>query len=397
MPIAAEVSARGFSWTGVYAGLHAGYGFANTSISVPGIVGFSGLGSNGWQVGGKIGADYQFAQRWVIGGLVEGNLSGIDTVISLAGNSVKLSADRRWAVRGRLGFLITPETMLYATGGWSQGHITASGFGGSAGLTTSGWQIGGGIETRLAGNWFMHAEYIHTYSNSIGQFAPVSIKPTLGTARLGLSYRFGLGAAEQYQAFAAPRRADWSGFYAGVQGGYGFGNTTLAVPGLFSFRGIGSQGLFGGVLGGYDHQFAGTNIVAGIEADAGISTVRTTLNVAGFGASIGSDWNAGVRGRLGYVIGGSVMPYLSAGYGWTHVNISLPGASAGWMSSGLQLGAGVETMLTANLALRAEYIHQFGTSRELVAPLTAKIDSGRARVGLTWKFGGEGAAVTARY
>ncbi len=104
-----------------------------------------------------------------------------------------------------------------------------------------------------------------------------------------------------------------------------------------------------------------------------------------------------MRGRLGYVIGGSIMPYLSAGYGWTHVNVSLPGASAGWMSSGLQLGAGVETMLTTNLALRAEYIHQFGMSRELIAPLTARIDSGRARVGLTWKFGGEDAAVVARY
>ncbi len=206
IPIAVESSARGFSWTGIYAGLHAGYGFANTSFAVPGLFGFSGVGSNGWQIGGKIGADYQFAQRWVVGALVEGNLSGIDTVISQPGGSIKLSADRRWAARGRLGFLITPETMLYATAGWSQGHITASGFGGSAGLTTSGWQIGGGIETRLAGNWFMHAEYIHTYSNSIGQLAPFSVKPTLGTARVGLSYRFGLGAAEQYQAFAAPRR-----------------------------------------------------------------------------------------------------------------------------------------------------------------------------------------------
>jgi outer membrane immunogenic protein len=395
MPVAGEVSMPGFTWTGVYLGLHAGYGFANTSLSVPGTFSFSGIGSNGWQVGGRIGADYQFAQRWVVGAQVEGNLSGIDTVITQGGNSAKISGDRRWAVRARLGFLLTPETMLYATGGWSQGHIAVSGLGGNGGLTTSGWQIGGGIETRIAGNWFAHAEYVHTYSNAIGQFQPVSVRPSLGTARVGLSYRFGFGPSQP--SFAAPRRADWTGFYAGVQGGYGFGNTTVSVPGAFAFRGIGSQGLFAGVIGGYDHQFAGTNIVAGIEADIGISTVKTSLNIAGFGLSIGSDWNAGVRARLGYVMGGSIMPYVMAGYGWTHVNFSVPGVNAGLSTAGLQLGAGVETMLTTNLALRADYIYQFGTSREIAAPLAARIDSGRARVGLTWKFGGEPAAVIARY
>jgi outer membrane immunogenic protein len=112
IPIAAEVVATGFTWTAVYGGLHAGYGFANTSISVPGIFGFSGIGSNGWLVGARIGADYQFAQRWVAGVLAEGNIQGIDTVIGLGGPNLKLTGDRRWSVRGRLGYLLTPETRL---------------------------------------------------------------------------------------------------------------------------------------------------------------------------------------------------------------------------------------------------------------------------------------------
>lgn len=397
IPVAAEVVAPGFTWTAIYGGLHAGYGFANTSISVPGIFGFSGIGSNGWLIGGRIGADYQLGQRWVAGVLVEGNLQAIDTVIGFGGANIRFSGDQRWAVRGRLGYLLTPETLLYVTGGFTQGRTRISALGGSASLTTNGWQIGGGIETRLAGNWFMFGEYIHTFSNSYGQFAPLSVRPTSGTARIGVNYRFGMGP--QQPSFAAPARRNWSGFFAGLQGGYGFGNTTLSVPGVFSFRGIGSQGLFGGVIGGYDHQFAGTNIVAGLEGDASLSSIKTTISFGGASASIGSDWNVGLRARLGYVMAGSIMPYVSAGYGWTHVRSSGFGGGAFSQNlSGFQLGAGLETMLTTNVALRAEYIHQFNNSRDLIPGLLrTRTDSGRARIGITYKFGGEDGAIVARY
>lgn len=398
-PVAAEVMASGFTWTAVYGGLHAGYGFANTAISVPGAFGFSGIGSNGWLVGGKIGADYQFAQRWVAGVLLEGNLQGIDTVMGIGGlGNIKFSGDRRWAIRGRLGYLLTPETMLYVTGGFTQGRTTLSAPGGlgSISFSANGWQIGGGVETRLSGNWFMYAEYIHTFSNSFGQFAPLSVKPTSGTARIGINYRFGVGGL--HPTFAAPARRNWSGFFAGVQAGYGFGNTTISTPPAGSFRGLGSQGMTGGVLAGYDHQFAGTNIVAGVEGDASLSDIKTTISGVGASASIGSDWNIGLRARLGYVMGSSIMPYVSAGYGWTHVKTSGLGGGFTQSLSGFQLGAGVETMLTANVALRAEYIHQFNSSRDLVPGiLRTRTDNGRARVGITYKFGGEDAAVVARY
>lgn len=364
--VPAEVAAPDSGWTGVYAGLHAGYGFANTSVSVPGLFGFSGIGANGWLVGGKVGADYQFARRWVVGMLAEGNLQGIDTTISAGGVTVaRVSGDLRWAIRARLGFLLTPETMIYATGGWSQGRTTFSLTGlGSAGLMTNGWQIGGGIETRLAGNFFLHAEYVHTFTNSIGQFAPLVVRPTSGTVRLGLSYRFGMGGTSP--AFPAPGRRNWSGVFAGVQGGYGFGNTTLSAPGVFGFTGIGSQGVFGGITAGYDHQFAGTGVVAGIEADASLSAIQTRIEAGGPAASIGSDWNVGLRARLGYVLGGSVMPYVAAGYGWTHIKASGLGIGFGETMGGFQLAAGMETMITPNVALRAEYVHQFNASRPLI-------------------------------
>jgi outer membrane immunogenic protein len=330
--------------------------------------------------------------------LAEGNLQGIDTTISAGGVTVaRVSGDLRWAIRARLGFLLTPETMIYATGGWSQGRTTFSLTGlGSAGLMTNGWQIGGGIETRLAGNVFLHAEYVHTFTNSIGQFAPLVVRPTSGTVRLGLSYRFGMGGASP--ALPAPGRRNWSGVFAGVQGGYGFGNTTLSAPGVFGFTGIGSQGVFGGITAGYDHQFAGTGVVAGIEADASLSAIQTRIEAGGPAASIGSDWNVGLRARLGYVLGGSVMPYVAAGYGWTHIKASGLGIGFGETMGGFQLAAGMETMITPNVALRAEYVHQFNASRPLIPGLlNYRTESGRTRIGVTWKFGGDDAAVIARY
>ena len=67
------------------------------------------------------------------------------------------------------------------------------------------------------------------------------------------------------------------------------------------------------------------------------------------------------------------------------------------VTHGFQLGGSVETLLTPNLSLRAEYIHSFGTTRYVIAPLRYRVESGRARFGLSWKFGGETAAVVARY
>ncbi len=394
-PIATTIEATGFSWTALYAGIHSGYGFSNTTISVPGAGSFSGIGANGWLIGGKIGADWQVAQRFVLGALLEGDLSRIDTTLAIAGATGSISGDRRWAVRGRAGYLLTPETLVYATGGWTQGHATLSALGALIGLNTNGWQVGGGVETRLTGNLFLHAEYVHTFTNPLRPLPFVAFRPNLGTARVGLTYRLGVGGQTQ-AAFVAPARANWTGFHVGVQGGYTFANTTLSVPALFSFRGLGAQGFFGGVLAGYDHQLAGRPVVIGIEADASLTSARTSLTTGVLNASLAGDWDVGIRARLGYVMSGSVMPYLSAGYGFTRVKLASPILSANDLSHGFQLGGGIETMLTKSLSVRAEYIHSFGTTRNVIAPLRYRVEGGRARVGLSWRFGGE-APVSARY
>lgn len=92
------------------------------------------------------------------------------------------------------------------------------------------------------------------------------------------------------------------------------------------------------------------------------------------------------------------MPYVAAGYGWIHIKASGLGIGFGETMGGVQFAAGVETMITPNVALRAEYVHQFNASRPLIPGLlNYRTESSRARVGVTWKFGGDDAAVVARY
>src|SRR5439155_8111022 len=66
---------------------------------------------------------------------------------------------------------------------------------------------------------------------------------------------------------------NWSGFYIGVQGGYGWGHhdRSLLPPGTFA-NSYDSRGALIGVYGGYNWQW--TNVVAGIEADYNWSGVK---------------------------------------------------------------------------------------------------------------------------
>ena len=70
------------------------------------------------------------------------------------------------SVRGRVGTLVTPGLLAYATAGVPFGKITTStsvaGFDNAGVATTAaldtdiyrfGWAVGGGFETRLTGNW----------------------------------------------------------------------------------------------------------------------------------------------------------------------------------------------------------------------------------------------------
>jgi outer membrane immunogenic protein len=101
---------------------------------------------------------------------------GSGTIFCAAGvcsiNPVTVSITEKldWfgTVRGRLGWTVTPETMIYATGGLAYGELNDSGNitngvitdGFSFSKTSVGWTAGGGVEGHLTGNWTWKVEYL---------------------------------------------------------------------------------------------------------------------------------------------------------------------------------------------------------------------------------------------
>ena len=388
-----------FTWTGFYAGVHAGYTFGSSEVSLGGLGNLDGIGSNGWLVGGKLGYDWQFAQRWVAGLVVDGSISDVNSELRILGFNAEVAAKHAYSVRARLGYLLSPSTMLYGTAGWSwmKAKLTAGPV--NISETFDGFVLGAGIETNLSGNWFLSAEYLYNFYGEKTFVGVLGVKPSAGEARIGLSYKFGgVGPASAYPVFATAATS-WTGFHLGVQAGYDFTNTSITAAPLLSFRGIGSQGFTGGLLAGYDWQML-PNWVVGIEADASISSVESTLTVLGVNAvTAKSDWNAAVRARVGYLFTPNALVYVGAGYGWTDASVTtpLPAINNSQTFGGFQLAAGVEAKIAQNWSARAEYVHTFYDAETYIGPVRWQPESGKYRLGVSYRFGGAAAPVLARY
>jgi outer membrane immunogenic protein len=182
------------SWTGFYIGVNGGYGWGkdgfdspldlSTTITSPSPpTAISGLSAKGTLFGGHAGYNWQ-GGRWV-GGLEAdldwANIRGtanrfadtFDGITFIQGNSTKF--DALGTLRARLGLLVTPDLLVYGTGGGAAGHTTSSAtFGNNlfpifesftAGQTQFGWSAGAGVEGKLTAlglsNLTLRVEYLH--------------------------------------------------------------------------------------------------------------------------------------------------------------------------------------------------------------------------------------------
>jgi len=215
---------------------------------------------------------------------------------------------------------------------------------------------------------------------------------------------------------AAPIPYSWTGFYLGVNAGYGVGRelTTSAIsfPGAVALQPqsvVQPQGAFGGVQAGYNWQFG--DWLLGVETDIqadGQSDSRTCilLCIPGLGLAVDQKltWFGTTRARLGWVTG-PVMTYVTGGaaYGGTKTAAVLtvgPFTSAPSVSStrsGWALGSGVEAALDGNWTAKAEYlfIDLGSSSLPFTAPFTGTLDTQYRehlfRAGLNYRLGGGGA------
>ena len=148
----------------------------------------------------------------------------------------------------------------------------------------------------------------------------------------------------------------WSGFYVGINGGYGWGKSswqnTGANTGDFTIKGP----LVGGTLG-YNLQTG--SFVWGLEADADISFIKgsTTVNCAGAGCETRNRWLATGRGRIGYAWD-RFLPYLTGGVAFGDIKMTNPaGASETKTKVGWTAGAGLEYAFMGPWSAKIEYLY----------------------------------------
>jgi outer membrane immunogenic protein len=193
---------------------------------------------------------------------------------------------------------------------------------------------------------------------------------------------------------AAP---DWSGFYLGVEGGDGFGNSRKNFSAGTSTGDFKIDGAIGGGTVGYDKQWG--NIVAGLEGDFSWSGVdgRTSCPNRAATCETNTTWLATVRPRIGYALG-NFMPYVTGGLAAGNVNVKsffnstgVEGVDFTKTQPGWTAGAGVELSIYANWSLKAEYLYvQFakanGPSDNPPTTSTTNFNENIIRGGLNYSF-----------
>jgi len=231
-----------YSWTGFYVGGNIGYSWGNTdsTVLIPNLA-LAGFGSftdslkpDGVIGGVQIGYNWQVDPRWVLG--VEADFQGSGqkdstsfsrsfTLPIIIGDfpvtgtgTFSHEAKLEWfgTVRGRVGYILWNNGMVYATGGLAYGRIESSVSAaltltvGGASATSSatfsdsdtklGWTVGAGVEGQMfaSRNWTWKVEYLYMDLGTVDRsfihptFGPVSTSTSLtdNIVRFGINYRF---------------------------------------------------------------------------------------------------------------------------------------------------------------------------------------------------------------
>jgi opacity protein-like surface antigen len=136
--------------------------------------------------------------------------------------------------------------------------------------------------------------------------------------------------------------SDWSGFYAGVHGGYGWGE--LTVDGTTTAD---VEGWLGGVQAGYNVQM--DSILLGVQTDIAITNIG--LDEAGTTANL--DWLGSTTARLG-VVAGDFVPYVKGGVAYGGATFD-DGVEDSQTHVGWTVGGGVELAVAENMTVFGEY------------------------------------------
>ena len=184
---------------------------------------------------------------------------------------------------------------------------------------------------------------------------------------------------------------NWTGFYAGVNAGYGFGSSTWSAPAASTKP----KGFLAGGTAGYNWQSGA--IVYGLEGDFDWSNVKGNVNcTAALNCETSTSWLATFRGRVGYAFD-RWLPYVTVGGAYGNVKATTTAIGGAAVSSGSKSelgwtgGAGVEYAFMGNWSAKLEYLYvDLGSFNAAIAPAVNNVSFKESivRAGLNYKFSG---------
>ena len=245
----APVMAPAYNWTGFYVGGNVGGQWGNADLntstiwtpagyfaasSVPAINTVGAQGVNSSSVTGGFTAGYNWQVNHAVLGL-EGDINYFGFKGSATGSALypccaptgftvssQVSADWLATIRGRIGFLATPNWLIYATGGAAIADVkgnfnftdtfAAATESGAIRDTRVGWTAGLGGEYAVGNGWSLKAEYLYV---DLGRASMISNNLVVGAAvpaqtfthsfdiksnivRVGVNYKFGGPVVARY-------------------------------------------------------------------------------------------------------------------------------------------------------------------------------------------------------
>lgn len=190
---------------------------------------------------------------------------------------------------------------------------------------------------------------------------------------------------------------DWSGFYAGVFGGYSGGDAEWTFPTVGTEASPDPEGALGGALVGYNHQFE--YFVIGVEGDLALTNMdgSDVCPNAAFNCQVEFDWFATLRARAGVPMGRGLF-YVTGGLAGAQLTPQFETVATGAIGSGGKetqwgwtVGGGAEFAVRDNISLRGEALYfDLGSSDYLEAFSPNNINLGltgyQARAAVVFRF-----------
>jgi outer membrane immunogenic protein len=152
--------------------------------------------------------------------------------------------------------------------------------------------------------------------------------------------------------YEPPLLANWTGFYLGLNAGYGFGKSDWDFPAVSpSPTGV----LAGGTIG---YNFQVGLWVWGIEGDFDYFGMKGSTDCfVGDSCESKATWIATGRARLGYAGWNKWLPYITGGAAGAALKASASVGDATKIQIGWTAGAGVEYAMLPHWSVKVEYLY----------------------------------------